>query len=157
MTLHNHWNFELLDHHCEPGGGVSETVPNDAYSLRDLVDRHVRGMRIDDQLRRGSFDEGDFDSDDVEKLRDADLYEREVRRGELELAIEAAKSRVARKRKKDETSSSSSGSASPPGEGAPQGQGDARGAKPGGSKGDQETQSGQGARSGADGDAPGPA
>lgn len=57
----------------------SMTIPDETYSIQELLTRHVRGMRIDEHMRQGQFDESaDFDSLDLEKLRDDDLHEKEL-------------------------------------------------------------------------------
>lgn len=64
---------------------ISETVPDESMSMREIMARYTRGMRIDATLQReGSFDSGaDFDSPDLEKLRDMDLVEKDEFRAQL--------------------------------------------------------------------------
>lgn len=79
MKALTHGNFKLLASHCETPVGVSLTVPDECMSVQELLDRFINGQRIPDNLfRNGVFDdESGFDSDDVEKLRHADLAERD--------------------------------------------------------------------------------
>lgn len=72
--------FVLLAADMEEGGGVSVTVPDEAYTVRELMERFVSGQRIPDALfRDGVFDSGcGFDSDDLEKTRDMDFADRDA-------------------------------------------------------------------------------
>ena len=59
----------------------SVTVPDQSYSLTELLERHRQGILTDTEIMKEAqyMDEEftNFDSPDVEKLRDADLTERE--------------------------------------------------------------------------------
>lgn len=57
--------------------GISVTVPDEAYTVRELMARHAAGMLPDVMHQDGGDELGDFDSEDLEKLRDSDLYERQ--------------------------------------------------------------------------------
>lgn len=37
-------DFQLLDHHLEHVGGVSRTVPDDTFSLRDIMNKAIAGV-----------------------------------------------------------------------------------------------------------------
>jgi len=70
--------FELLPQHMEDYTGcVSETVPNDAYSIKDILEKFTRGMDPGVTRQPGGDSGVSFDSPDLEKLRNADLYEKE--------------------------------------------------------------------------------
>lgn len=56
--------------------GVSETVPNEALSIKEILRRFTKGMPLDVLEKEGAYDEhASFDSIDLEKLKHADLYE----------------------------------------------------------------------------------
>lgn len=79
MIFRNTITFRLEKADCETPSGVSLTVPDEAYTVQELMERFVNGQRIPDALfRNGVFDSGcDFDSDDLEKVRDSDFVERD--------------------------------------------------------------------------------
>lgn len=56
--------------------GISLAVPEEGYTVRQILDRHQAGMSLDSISRKESYDSAvDFDSEDLEKLRDGDLVE----------------------------------------------------------------------------------
>lgn len=71
--------FRLLPEHKEKTTGPSLTVPDETLSIKEIVEKHVRGQRIADQLMRTPiYDSGaDFDSDDLEKVKQMDLVEQD--------------------------------------------------------------------------------
>lgn len=72
--------FVLLSQHIEAGGGESMTVPDESMSIREIMRKHVTGMRVMETLHRtGHYeDEVDFDSHDFEKVTKMDLSERQA-------------------------------------------------------------------------------
>lgn len=93
--------FVLQESHIEHPTGASMTVPDESMSIRDILRKHVSGVRIADTMQReGVYYDGDFDSPDVEKLRDEDLTVRDdFGRSVRDLAVKATESAV--KAKKD--------------------------------------------------------
>lgn len=79
MRFRNTITFRLEKADCETPVGVSLTVPDEAYTVQQLMERFVNGQRIPDTLfRDGVFDTGSsFDSDDLEKVRDSDFADRD--------------------------------------------------------------------------------
>lgn len=71
--------FRLLPEHKEKTTGPSLTVPDETLSIKEIVEKHVRGQRIADQLMRTPiYDSGaDFDSDDLEKVKQMDLVDQD--------------------------------------------------------------------------------
>jgi len=78
--------FKLLPEHKEHPCGVSLTVPDETLSIKQIVDKHVRGQEIADQLMRqplydsgiyGDDRDSDFDSEDLEKVVQMDLAEKD--------------------------------------------------------------------------------
>jgi len=94
--LKNQNDFELLSSHKESGFGVSQTVPNQALSIDDIMSRYVRDRVVPEVSTRpgvysGDADDVDFDSPDLEKLRDADLADRHEFVRDLSAGISSAK------------------------------------------------------------------
>lgn len=58
----------------------SKTVPDDSYSLKELITRFVRGQRVDVRTHEGQYymddSSADFDAPDYEKLAKADIHDR---------------------------------------------------------------------------------
>lgn len=55
----------------------SETVPNEALSIREILDRYARRQPLFASLRQGVYsDNPDIEDDDMEKLGDADIGDR---------------------------------------------------------------------------------
>lgn len=79
--------FKKQEHHSEPiSKEPSMTVPDETISIREIVERFIRTGRTDERLERqegGYVDEPDFDSPDLEKLRDSDLFEKEEYKTDL--------------------------------------------------------------------------
>lgn len=75
--------YALTESRQEKCGGVSMTVPDDSYSIRELLEKYSRGM-MPPVGKQGQFDPGaDLDSDDLEKLPHQDLFEIQERREAL--------------------------------------------------------------------------
>jgi BRCT domain type II-containing protein len=68
--------WQMQAHHREIPKGVSETVPNQALSIQDILARSLAGMTPAVE-RQGGFmtAEDDFDAYDLEALRRMDVYE----------------------------------------------------------------------------------
>lgn len=79
-------------HTMEHNDAPSLTVPNETLTLREILDKHTRGL-VPPIERSGSFDPAaDFDSDDLEKLRTADLSEvQDFMQSNLDQALEKKK------------------------------------------------------------------
>lgn len=55
----------------------SETVPNEALSIREILDRYARRQPLFASNRQGIYSENpDIEDDDMEKLGDADIGDR---------------------------------------------------------------------------------
>lgn len=73
-------DFVLLPEHCEDyTGQESMTVPDETLTIRQIVDKHIRGQEIADELMRTpvNIDDQDFDDEDLEKVEQMDLADRE--------------------------------------------------------------------------------
>lgn len=76
-------NFKLLPHHYDdakaPAERASKTVPNEAMSIKEILTRYVKGLPITGvNKREPMFDPNpDHDNMDLEKVGQADLFERE--------------------------------------------------------------------------------
>lgn len=68
-------NWKLKDRHKEHPSGLSETVPDDSYTIADLVKKFASG--VDPAISKianygGDDDEVDFDDIDMQKAAQAD-------------------------------------------------------------------------------------
>lgn len=72
-------SYQLQLHHKEDmSKEISLTVPNESYSIKELLTRSALPV----VHRLGTFEENsNFDSDDLEKLPHSDLFEREEAAG----------------------------------------------------------------------------
>ncbi|AXH73437.1 MAG: hypothetical protein [Microviridae sp.] len=76
--LRSRYGFELQKKDMETPKGVSVTVPDDSYSVRELLDRHQKGLAFGIQ-RLGQFDDiddEDFDALDMNDLQNQEMYEK---------------------------------------------------------------------------------
>jgi len=56
------------------GGGEVLTIPDDAYKIRDLLVKFSNGVLPEGYTNKtATFQNGDFDADDLEKVRHQDL------------------------------------------------------------------------------------
>lgn len=93
--------------HGEVNNGVSETVPNEAMTIRQIFDRFRKGMPLGAEERQGgrfSLDgsDQDFDSPDFDKLKEADFVDRDEFQEQLMVQI-ADKQKVLKERRDQET------------------------------------------------------
>lgn len=89
--------FKLKDSHCEKTVGPSMAVPDESKSIREILERHTRNMPISGLYRDGlDLPNAEFDDMDLEKVRSADLYDREEA-----LSLSDAHTKKARKALKD--------------------------------------------------------
>lgn len=80
---------------------VSMTVPDEAYSIRDLLARAVRNadLEVDIQVKFEGYDPStNFDSEDLEAVIRMDLHERELFTDEVRAAVKLAREAVERDR-----------------------------------------------------------
>lgn len=57
--------------------GVSETIPDDTPSIKQLLQRHMAGQDLDPgSVREPVYNDGDYDSNDLEELKRMDLSEK---------------------------------------------------------------------------------
>lgn len=76
MKIRNASNFKLTPADVESGGGLSMTVPDESMSVRTILEKFSRGM--DPGLSKDPvYGDENFDSPDMEKLRDSDLVDKE--------------------------------------------------------------------------------
>ncbi|WNK13172.1 MAG: hypothetical protein [Microvirus sp.] len=107
--------YVLQPSHMETNVGVSETVPDDTLTIKQIMLKHVRGMQIEDSMYRTPMydDDANFDSPDLEALGRLDLTERhemaqqlkqqnEESEADLKTKIQAAK--AAKKAERDKKS-----------------------------------------------------
>lgn len=70
--------FRLGESDLEHPSSVSQTVPDQAFTVQDILDKYTQGVDIGN-FREGVYDTGDADFDDVdlEKVPHMDQVERE--------------------------------------------------------------------------------
>lgn len=76
--------------------GPSETVPDDTLSIKQILAKHIRGMRIEaENWKTPLYDEGaDLDSQDLESLTRLDLAEKHELQEVLKADIERRKAEI---------------------------------------------------------------
>lgn len=74
-------NYKWQDHLEDPNpdGQPSMTLPNEALTMREMLIRYAKGIPLDGKtIRDPQYDpEATLDSTDLEKLKNADLFEKE--------------------------------------------------------------------------------
>lgn len=71
-------DFVLGPEHMEHPKGKSMTLPDEAYTIRELLEKFSRNQRMDELERAGTYDSApSFDSEDLSKVRDMDPFDRE--------------------------------------------------------------------------------
>lgn len=76
--------------------GISMTVPDEALTIRQILDRYGRAERIDAQLRRSGFNddgagEDDFDAPDIQQTANSEFGDRAEFQKNLDSIIESKK------------------------------------------------------------------
>lgn len=71
----------------------SMTVPNETLTIREIMQKHVSGMKILDELRKQPvYDSGaSLDSEDIEKMQHMDLFELEQEKQRIDLFLQSKK------------------------------------------------------------------
>lgn len=71
--------------------GPSQTLPNETMSVAEMLRKHIQGQRIPDTLyREPAYDSGaSLDSEDLEKMKHMDLFEKEEYSRQLAVKMEA--------------------------------------------------------------------
>lgn len=70
------WDFDLKVTDIEPGGGISQTVPDESWTINQLMERHRRGLLENVQKTPIWSDNVTHDSVDLEKVPLMDVYEK---------------------------------------------------------------------------------
>lgn len=77
MILVSKMNFVLSQGHLEHPKGISMTVPDETLSIKEILQRFVRGQPLDIHFRPTfNIDESDFDSVDYMEAASLELAER---------------------------------------------------------------------------------
>lgn len=108
--------FVLEPHEMETTVGPSLTVPEDSMSIKEIMQRHIRGMQIKSELRRpgGFADTEDFDALDLEEVNRMDIFDRETVKQKLADDIAAKQKILADHAKKSKLQSQESDSQKTP-------------------------------------------
>lgn len=110
IVLQTPGTFDPGMHRKERVIGKSETVPDQSMTVRQLYERFTVGGQLPPE-RVPVFLDGDLDSDDLEKLRDADVFVREqkarsvaedIRNYEEQLKAENSKAKAERLKREQE-------------------------------------------------------
>lgn len=88
-----HLTWKLEEHHKEQNSGFSETLPNEALTIKEIFEKHTKGLPIDNFYRevQDFSDEPDHDDVDLEKAFKLDPAEAEILRNEQAYNTEAKK------------------------------------------------------------------
>lgn len=78
MAYQRRQRYALQGKHKEKGGGEDKTVPDETYSLKELLVRFANGLPVGGREPVFASEEHDIDGVDHEKIRDADLFDREM-------------------------------------------------------------------------------
>lgn len=97
-------SWKLESRHLEKPSGFSRTVPDEAYTIQEIFQKHASGINLG-VTRRGNYDpKASLESEDIEKLAHLDLFDREEKSRSLaedmlkfEAEIEADKKAKAEK------------------------------------------------------------
>lgn len=85
--IRNSMNFSRTDSDGEKIKGVTVTLPDESLSIRTIVDKYTRSGGVVSGIAQKPGADGpaeqDHDSEDLEKLKNEDLYDQEVYRREL--------------------------------------------------------------------------
>lgn len=69
------WEYVPTDDTSEFNFGKSMTVPNEAYTIKEVLEKFTSGINLPIQ-RNGQYDQDpDFDSVDITRSPDADIYD----------------------------------------------------------------------------------
>lgn len=88
-TIIRQRDYAPSDAHGEYNDLPSVTVPNEVLSIREIMQKHVSGMKILDELRKQPvYDSGaDFDSEDLEKIQNMDLFDLQQEKERIDLFL----------------------------------------------------------------------
>lgn len=89
-------NWRLQPHHKETPRGVSKTVPDDSYEIRDLISKYAAGLDPGITLLgeySGEDKEVDFDDVDLNQAQRADFHEVEELKAKADELKKAAAER----------------------------------------------------------------
>lgn len=93
------FKFDPTRHGERFKGAVSQTVPDETMTLRQIVERYALGQPLVGRLREeGTFDPlASFDSEDLEKLSKADMVDRQEFIERMKLEAKRATKDIERK------------------------------------------------------------
>lgn len=93
--------FTLESNHMEKVEGKSLTVPDEAMSIKHILEKHSRGQNMDTFYREPAYDpSASLESIDLEKISALDLTEKQELMEHLSLQIEQQKKSVDEQQKK---------------------------------------------------------
>lgn len=71
-------DFKLKPEHKEKNTLPSVTVPNESYTIQEIMERFVKGAPVNVKHKEAVFakEDADFDSHDLEKIHQGDIVER---------------------------------------------------------------------------------
>lgn len=86
MKWVNHFNYKPSP--GEVNSGELKTIPNEAYTVRELLEKYATGIQIDLERNVDYIDEGDFGTKRLFISKDADLTDIDELRKDVELKKE---------------------------------------------------------------------
>lgn len=82
--------YTFQRNHAEPKNLLpSETIPDETMTIKQLLERHMRGQKMDETLQRKGYfaDNEDFDAPDFEAEAKKDIYDQHEQKQKLEEEI----------------------------------------------------------------------
>lgn len=97
------YSYNVAKHAEHQENKISQTVPDETLSIKEILDRYTSGRTIGDAVaRQTSFDpNASFDSEDLEKIKHEDLFDQEERKRDLKSRIKDHEKQIEEDRKKE--------------------------------------------------------
>lgn len=99
----NKHTYKRLKKHQEAGGGKSLTRPNEAYSLKEILQRAQMGIAPEIYKRAIYVDSQHFDDIDLESVKNMDIAELQELSKEIKLRVKQINEQIEVDHNKDET------------------------------------------------------
>lgn len=79
LKIRYKFNYQLSKNDLEVPTGVSQTIAGETYTIRELMQKHTRGILPEGIIRQGIYGEDqDHDSEDLQKVKQMDLYDQAI-------------------------------------------------------------------------------
>lgn len=110
------------DHQGSNTYGVSKTIPNETYTIRELLNKHTSGLMPEVGNEPIWQEEASHDSPDLQKLHRLDIVEKQIEQTRQTNIIEQLDEILEKAKQKTEQARTQKADAVEPTEGAPGGQ-----------------------------------